>query len=137
MTSDQKKALSEIILDCWRQSEISGFHETEIVKDIWEKIPVEIRDVLGNPIRTIIEKLLLIVSEIGEAVEAIRNPAWQPDITYFTVTGKPEGLGSELADIVIRVFDLAVIAKINLSEEIDRKMKYNATRSHRHGGKRL
>ena len=48
---------------------------------------------------------------------------------------KPEGLGSELADIVIRVFDLAGMLKIDIANEIERKMRYNVTRPYRHGGK--
>lgn len=54
---------------------------------------------------------------------------------------KPEGVGSELADIVIRVLDEVDRAReegveIDLDWEIERKLAYNRTRRHRHGGKR-
>jgi NTP pyrophosphatase (non-canonical NTP hydrolase) len=49
---------------------------------------------------------------------------------------KPEGIPSELADVVIRVFDAASQYGIDLEHEIMLKMEYNATRQHRHGGKR-
>lgn len=49
---------------------------------------------------------------------------------------KPEGIPSELADIVIRVFDCAVEYGIDIEEQIINKMAYNATRQYKHGGKR-
>lgn len=50
---------------------------------------------------------------------------------------KPCGVPSELADIIIRVFDLAGRYNIDLERAIDEKMAYNATRPARHGGKVL
>lgn len=47
---------------------------------------------------------------------------------------KPEGVGSEFADILIRLLDSADICGIDLAKEVRRKMQYNATRSYRHGG---
>lgn len=48
---------------------------------------------------------------------------------------KPVGLPSELADILIRVFDFAAQQRIDLDAAVVEKMEYNATRPHRHGGK--
>ena len=42
----------------------------------------------------------------------------------------------ELADIVIRVLDNARRLGVDIQSAIERKHKFNATRSHRHGGKR-
>lgn len=50
---------------------------------------------------------------------------------------KPEGVGSELADVFIRLLDTCDRRGINLAAEFERKVAYNATRGHRHGGKRL
>lgn len=52
-------------------------------------------------------------------------------------TWKPVGIPSELADIVIRVFDAAGRYGIDLEKAINEKMAYNATRPQRHGGKVL
>lgn len=49
---------------------------------------------------------------------------------------KPEGIPSELADIIIRVLDICGYHRIDIAAAIADKMAYNETRSHRHGGKR-
>ena len=48
---------------------------------------------------------------------------------------KPMGFAVELADILIRVGDLAGFLGIDLDEAVRLKMAYNRTRPHRHGGK--
>lgn len=49
---------------------------------------------------------------------------------------KPEGIPIELADILIRVFDIAGRYGIDLDTAVAQKMAYNTTRPSRHGGKR-
>jgi hypothetical protein len=49
---------------------------------------------------------------------------------------KPEGVPSELADIIIRVGDAAEEYNIDIGREVLLKMAYNATRPYKHGGKR-
>jgi len=50
---------------------------------------------------------------------------------------KPEGIPIELADVVIRIFDLCGYYNIDLEHAIEEKMTYNKTRPHKHGGKRI
>ena len=48
---------------------------------------------------------------------------------------KPEGFPSELADVIIRTFDLCAMLNIDIQKAVDEKLAYNATRGHMHGGK--
>lgn len=80
------------------------------------------------------EKLMLIVSELSEALEEHRG-GHAPTHTYFNPDKptKPEGIPSELADVMIRVADLAGAFGIDLESAIRAKMAYNASRPHKHG----
>lgn len=101
------------------------------------------------------ELMLLMVTEIAEAFEEIRNHH-QPDEVYYNVAGgesprhivssqdakapfnpasKPEGVPVELADVVIRILDYCAHKSVDLEGEIVRKMIYNQSRPYRHGGK--
>lgn len=92
-----------------------------------------------NPHEGVItEKLLLMVTEIAEATEEIRN-GHEPTEVYYNDAkpGKPEGFGIEIADLLIRTFDLCEHLGVDLEECLNVKMAYNRTRPHRHGGKKL
>ena len=52
-----------------------------------------------------------------------------------TILGKPVGVASELADVIIRVLDIADEFDIPVIEAILEKHDYNLTRPYRHGGK--
>jgi NTP pyrophosphatase (non-canonical NTP hydrolase) len=66
--------------------------------------------------KTVLEALALIGSEVGEAVNECRGDT------------PTEAFGSELADIVLRVADLAETEGVNLAEEIRAKMAINEKR---------
>lgn len=51
--------------------------------------------------------------------------------------GKPEGVGSEAADVLVRLLDTCHRYDIDLFAEWRRKVNFNWTRPARHGGKRL
>lgn len=59
---------------------------------------------------------------------------------------KPEGVPSEIIDVIVRAVDLigevnkerlADSIGINFGETLDEKLTYNATRGHRHGGRKI
>jgi NTP pyrophosphatase (non-canonical NTP hydrolase) len=79
------------------------------------------------------EQIALMHSELSEALEEYRNN--EPNL--YKMCDKPEGIGVELADVCIRIFDSCGHHGIDLAECIRLKMEYNKTRSHKHGGKRI
>lgn len=97
------------------------------------------------------EMLCLIHSEVSEALEADRK-SHKADLTLFEeekstyeIHGEEDAFKlsfehhvknsfeDELADVMIRVMDLAGYKKIDLEKHIALKMKYNSMRSHKHG----
>ena len=97
-------------------------------------------------------ELMLMVTELGEAHEEIRTSPYPSDVTYYvdeegnpTLIGvnedgtprKPEGLGSELADVQIRLGDTVGRRGIQHGVQTREKAQYNATRAQKHGGKKF
>lgn len=96
------------------------------------------------------EMLCLIHSEVSEALECDRKGRYATDeIEMYTDIFYPEAdlfkkefqdsikdtFEDELADIMIRVMDLAAFKGVNLEEHIKAKMRYNSLRPHKHGKK--
>ena len=123
----QREAYQEVMtLTNW----LDRAHQTSVDKGWWDAH-------LGNKKgRNVPEMLCLIHSEVSEALEEYREGRMR--IWYDTEgdkPDKPEGFPVELADILIRVFDLAKAWDIDLTYALNLKMDYNDTRPHRHGGK--
>jgi len=81
------------------------------------------------------EDIALVHSELSEALEEYRENSPLADI-YYT-DSKPEGIPIELADAVIRIFNMCSVRGIDLERALTLKMLYNSTREPRHGGKAL
>lgn len=84
------------------------------------------------------DRILLMHTELSEAVESFRVSGVVAD-TEIGDDGKPEGVCSELADVMIRIGDLISAEGIeeHFIDVLIAKLAYNRTRSHRHGGKHL
>ena len=80
----------------------------------------------------IAEKLCLIHSEVSEALEVLRDNYFGTDEESADLIRKTD-ISEELADIVIRVLDLAEYLDIDINEAIDYKMDYNKRREYKHG----
>lgn len=85
-------------------------HDTALEKGWWDQS------------RSIVECLALVHCEVSEAIEAYRE-------------GKTDGVVEELADVLIRIFDLCGAYGWNLEAAVLRKMASNKDRPYRHGGK--
>jgi len=76
-------------------------------------------------------------TELSEAFEAFRDGANPAEVFIDPESGKPEGIGVELADTVIRIMDTCEFYGIDLIALIEQKHEYNKTRPFKHGGKRV
>jgi len=105
--------LTELSKECHAIAVSKGFYDGE-------------RGAATDP--EISKRLLLIVTEVAEACEAHRNGNFgagcQPSKDTFP---------DEMADILIRVFDLCGWLDIDIQKQFDFKMGLNKDREHLHG----
>lgn len=73
----------------------------------------------------IAQKIALIQSECGEALEAMRKNNYG--------IGKKDSFEDEIADTIIRLLDLCGELNIDIDAQIEWKMGYNAQREAKHG----
>ena len=86
-------------------------HKTALEKGWWEQSPEE-----SLKQRDLGEVVCLFHSEVSEALEAYRDPNHKPSEIWFGEEGKPEGVGIELADLLIRLADAVQGYSIDLGE---------------------
>lgn len=157
----------EMVADrCFTEAENLGWHRS------YDRLTADVRVASGMtsklaPVRTeedlkawIISKMFLVMGEVAEAGEELRNGRDVKDVYYsyensdgsvdvfdeqVFVEGipqyKPEGWLVEMADTLIRVCDLVGVAAgqegVMFGPIVAAKLQYNATRGVMHGGKKF
>jgi len=89
-----------------------------------------------NASQNVGEKLMLIVTELAEAMEAARKgPMTGPGIndTAEGYQRRRQNFEEELADATIRIFDFCGYFGVDLEKAIEKKMAHNETRPYMHG----
>lgn len=82
-----------------------------------------------------LSRLQLVTTELAEAAEEVREPGkLSPKIKEKLGEDLP-AFDEELADALIRLFDLAGSLGIDLDRAVELKMRMNAMRKPMHGGK--
>ena len=108
--------IDQAIFKIHRNARLKGFWEAKHGRLQTPDTPVPLEHASGS----FTACCMLVVTELAEAVEAHRK-------------GDDANQREEIADAVIRLFDLCGGYGINLADEIEKKMAVNEKRPYKHG----
>ena len=116
------KSINEIVRDAHETALDKGFYED--IDTLYNFLDAKGQQALQRVAKRdfVLAQLSKIGSEVGEAVQAIqRNDIYS------------EHVAEEMADILIRLCDLAGYLEINLGRAVSMKMEHNKMRPRKHG----
>lgn len=143
------------VLACRTTSEEAMSYGSKGLNDLRDEA-LQIATEHGFKDATVGEDLMLIVSELAEALEDHRGGNEPDHLWYVDPTGgkhahphprkegggfdlnhprKPCGIPSEMADVIIRVLHFSGKHGIDIEQAVREKMAYNETREFKHGKK--
>jgi NTP pyrophosphatase (non-canonical NTP hydrolase) len=123
-------------------------HAQAVAKGFWKQVKDKNGKIIGVAERNKSELLMLVVSELGEACEALRQSRLQSNAIYDYKNGEhikdktlaktrwvKDTYEDEIADCFIRLADLCQAQGIDIEWQIKNKLKFNSTRPTKHGKK--
>jgi NTP pyrophosphatase (non-canonical NTP hydrolase) len=102
--------LMEIQTRAWKTAEEKGHHENLKTLPIREATMI---------------RLALVHTEVSEAIQEIKR--------HGVHAGNHDVIGEELADVLIRIADLAEELQIDLASQVNRKLTENQRRPYKYG----
>jgi NTP pyrophosphatase (non-canonical NTP hydrolase) len=119
------QAIDNLSMSIYRDNVNKGFwEELSKLSSIENK---EIKDIARRA--WLNEKLLLVVTELSEGVEAIRKNLQSDHLENRS------GIEEEVADTIIRLLDFCGGTGVKIGEVIFEKLEYNRSREFKHGKK--
>jgi len=114
--------INRVAIEVHRVNEMNGW---------WKDREAIIRLHANGQHQVILAALALVVSEVAEAMEAIRKH----EADTWTDTTTKDTFARELAGATVRIMDLAAWTGVDLGEAIRAELEANKARGYKHGGK--
>lgn len=136
MNKEQAQSINKMVEDIHEANKQAGWYTNlkfqqaydlvnEATPDLSHTEVVELLETLGVKQHNqfnVPEKLMLVVSEVAEAMEGYRKNLMDDKLPHRSM------VEVELADVIIRVFDLAGAMKLDLGGAIEEKLNFNKIR---------
>lgn len=114
---------------------LEAFREKGNPTKIWWTYDIEVGGVKFKEM-SMDQCLVLYGLELDNCTEADKNEAVE-QLAELKLTPKPQGVGVELADVLVRILDYCAEHNINFLNMMQMVLHHNDTREIRHGGKHL